>query len=185
MTKCDICGKEFIMGGFLISGADGNWTNLGYVSDDGITLSSGNKGIEIGPDHLSLMDGNTETVRFGGADVIAGWPAPQDVTSSRHALRMSFRHVARRDMLRERAEAIGGKFLRSYLRSQRRSRANTTGRKYATGGVRHTEVVVYGVRIEPLLTDSTAFAFTTDECRVERQLGSDLLSAEETHVEGE
>ena len=174
------------MGGFFISDADGNWTNLGYVSDDGITMSSGDKGVEICPDHLSLMDGNTETVRFGGADVIAGWSAHQDVTASRHALRMSFRHVTRRDALRERAEAMGGKFLRSYLRSQRRSGANTTGRKHATGGVvRHTEVVVYGVRVEPLLTDSTAFAFTADGYRAEWQLGSDLWSAEETRVEGE
>lgn len=174
------------MGGFFISGANGKWSNVGFISDDGVTLSSGDKGVEIGPDHLSLMDGNTETVRFGGADVIAGWPALQDVTASRHTLRMSFRHVARRDTLRERAEAIGGKFLRSYLRSQRRSRVNTTGRKYATGGVvRRTEVVLYGVRVEPLLTDSAAFAFTADGCRVERQLGSDLRSAEEIHVESE
>ena len=174
------------MGGFFISDADGNWTSLGYVSDDGITMSSGDKGVEICPDHLSLMDGETETVRFGGADVIAGWPALQDVTAGRHALRMSFRHVARRDMLRERAKAIGGKFLRSYLRSQRRSRANATGRKSATGGVvRRTEVVLYGVRVEPLLPDGAAFAFTADGCRVERQPGSDLRSVEETRVEGE
>lgn len=174
------------MGGFFISGADGKWTSLGYVSDDGVTLSSGDKGVEIGPDHLSLKDGNTETVRFGGADVIAGWPALQDVTAGRHTLKMSFRHVARRDMLREHAEAIGGKFLRNYLRSQRRSRANTTVKPYATGGiVRHTEVVVHGVRVEPLLPDGAALAFTVDGCRVERQPGSDLRSVEETRIEGE
>lgn len=139
------------MGGFFISGADGTWSNVGFVSDDGITLSSGDKGVEICSDHLSLMDGKMETVRFGGADVIAGWPALQDVTAGRHTLRMSFRHVSRRDMLRERAEAIGGKFLRSYLRSQRRSRMNT-GKAYATGGiVRRTEVVIYVVRVEPLV----------------------------------
>lgn len=174
------------MGGFLVGNADGTWSNVGFVSDDGITISSGDKGVEICPDHLSLMDGEMETVRFGGAEVIAGWPALKDVTAGRHALRMSFRHVARRDMLRERAKAIGGKFLRSYLRSQRRSRANTAVKPYATGGiVRHAEVVAYGVRVEPLLPGSAALAFTADGCRVERQPGSGLRSVEETRVEGE
>jgi len=174
------------MGGFLVGNADGTWSNVWFISEDGITLSSCDKVVEICPDHMSLMDGKMETVRFGGADVIAGWPALQDVTASRHTLRMSFRHVARRDTLRERAEAIGGKFLRNYLRSQRRSRANATGRKYATGGVvRRTEVVLYDVRVEPLLPNGAAFAFTADGCRVERQPGSDLLSAEEMRVEGE
>lgn len=123
----------------------GGWVNLGHISEDGITLSSGDdRSCSLTPLSTIHDDLSGSLEMSARCEPILMMFRPNDV----FAMKIRCRKSTKASRLREQAESIGGKFLRNYLKSQRRSRANTGAKPYATGGLMKREVIFPRVRLE-------------------------------------
>ena len=127
---------------YAVNGGDG-WVNVGYVPEDGITLS-------VDDDSSSLPRSTfyrelSDSLELAAVDL----PLPRPFEPGKIvAMKIWCCKSTRASTLRERAESMGGKFLRNYLKSQRRSRDNTGAKPYATGGLMKREVIFPRVRLE-------------------------------------
>ena len=128
---------------YAVSMGDG-WINVGHIPEDGITLSSGDDcpcSLPLSVIHDDLSGSLEMSAR---CEPLLMMFRPNDV----FAMRIRYRKSTRASRLRERAESMGGKFLRNYLKSQRRSRTNTGAKPYATGGLMKREFIFPRVRLE-------------------------------------
>ena len=148
------------MGGFFIAGNDGEWKSMGVVSEDGITLSASGA-TPIGLDHFTgdvadayarqVMGSFTAAIEHVDEDAIRSFFDVPKISQG-VGFELECRRKRRKDVLRERAEMVGGKFMRHYLRSQRISRRNSGTGKPADGGFVTRKVIFPDASIVP--TDS-------------------------------
>lgn len=148
-------------GTFCVMGPDG-YRPMGYVSEGGISIDTGWEAAsprfdwrepDIFRDEVSevslTIDRIDEDALRSFFDV-SEIGCPQQPCS----LVLEYRPKTRSELLRERAEAVGGRFLRSYLRSQRRSRGE---RKTPSGRRgRRRRFVVRNARIVPTTFDGSS-----------------------------
>lgn len=129
--------------GYAVNSGDG-WVNMGYIPEDGITLSPAD-GDPVSCRFTDFYRKFSDSLELMAVDLPLPRPfEPGEIV----AMKIWCRKATRASRLRERAESIGGKFLRNYLKSQRRSRANTGAKPYATGGFMKREVIFPRVRFE-------------------------------------
>ena len=129
--------------GYAVNSGDG-WVNMGYIPEDGITLSPAD-GDPVSCRFTDIYRKFSDSLELTAVDLPLPRPfEPGEIV----AMKIRYRKSTRASRLRERAESIGGKFLRNYLKSQRRSRANTCRKPYATGGLMEREVIFPRVRLE-------------------------------------
>lgn len=144
----------------FIAADGGEFKPLGAISEDGITLSaSSDEPWDSDLLHVSkIKEELTATISHVDRDALDCFFTLPEV-GQKVGLMLEYVRKRRSDLLGERAEAVGGKFLRHYLRSQRISRANTgantdantganTGAKpFANGGIMMTRVIFPEVTI--------------------------------------
>lgn len=129
---------------YAVSMGDG-WINVGHISEGGITLSSGDdRSCSLTPLSAIHDDLSGSLEMSARCEPLLMTFRPNDV----FAMRIRYRKSTRASRLRERAESMGGKFLRNYLKSQRRSRINTCGRPLAKGRPKTREFIFPRVRFE-------------------------------------
>lgn len=122
----------------------GGWVNVGHIPEDGITLSTEDDrscSLPLSAIHDDLS-GSLEM--SASCEPLLMMFRPNDV----FAMKIRYRKSTRASRLREQAESIGGKFLRNYLKSQRRSRTNTCGKPLAKGRPKTREFIFPRVRLE-------------------------------------
>ena len=138
--------------GFLVSDG-GGWQSVGFIGEDDITLSTDNAGwVEHDLSLLRESFSGSITCDIVYIDRIAMrdfFDVPEIVDYPRGAVALEFSRKRRKEVLRERAEAVGGKFLRNYLRSQRISRHNSGSCHYATGGIMTKRLVFACASVDP------------------------------------
>ena len=148
-------------GKFCVMCPDG-YRPMGYVSAGGISITTGWEAAgqrfgwrepdifrdEIG--EVSFTIDHVDEDALGSFFDVPEIGCPQQLCS----LVLEYRPKTRSELLRERAEAVGGRFLRSYLRSQRRSRGErqTPSRRRA----RRRRFVVRNARIVPTTFDGSS-----------------------------
>lgn len=108
-------------GGTIFTMNDSGWMPLGRVSEDGMTISTSTDDAPWKVDSSLIRSTETFECSFDvDGSLLQGVQVDKALS-----LAMEVTHLRRCDILRDRANRIGGMFLRNYLKSQKRSRRNT------------------------------------------------------------